>query len=70
MRDDTDIATALADTDEFISKMLFHYPPDAIAACMILKGLGVYKAMFSDEEYELICEKIYEDRYKVKPLEI
>jgi len=70
MNNDTNIEITLEDTDEFISKMLFQHPPDAIAACMILKGLGVYKAMFSDEEYELICEKIYEDRYKVKPLEI
>ncbi|NBP03249.1 MAG: hypothetical protein EBU90_24755 [Proteobacteria bacterium] len=67
MTSDQKFKEAAEDTDEFITKMLYQYEADTISALLIIKGMGMYKSIFLDDEYQKICEKIYMDRNKVIP---
>ena len=58
------------DTTEFISKMLFHYEPLLIAACMITQGLSMYKTALTPEEFDMMASKIYQERHRIKPMDI
>ena len=42
----------------------------AIAGVMIAQALTIYRTAFSPEEYEKICETIYESRDQVKKVTI
>lgn len=59
---------AMDDTYEFIQKMSYQYDPMLIAAYMVIQGLGLYKTMLSPEDYEVMCEKIYEGRNRIKEI--
>jgi len=65
-----EINQAHDDTTEYISKMLFHYDPLLIAACMVTQGLSMYKTALTPAEYEMMVTQIYEKRDKIKPMEI
>lgn len=54
------------DVQEFITKALYQYEPELISALLVINGLSMYRSMFTDEEYEMICKKIYDDRKNVK----
>lgn len=60
------IKWCMDDVQEFISKALYQYEPDMIAASLVIKGFGIYRSLFTDDEYDKLCFKIYQDRHKVK----
>ena len=59
---------ACNDTLEFIQKMSYQYDPLMTAAYMVIQGFGLYKTLLSSEEYELMCEKMYNERHRIKEL--
>lgn len=54
------------DVQEFIIKAMYQYEPDLIAAMLVISGMSMYKNMFDTEDYEKICKKIYDDRFKIR----
>jgi hypothetical protein len=54
------------DVQEFIRKALYQYEPELISALLVINGFSMYKSMFTDEEFEMICKKIYDDRKYIK----
>lgn len=57
---------AAEDTDEFIQKMNYQYEPSLIAAFLVIKGMGLYKAFLPPKDYDMMCEKIYNQREEIK----
>lgn len=57
---------AAEDVLEFIKKMSYQYDSELIAALLVISGFRMYRTMFeNDDEYNMICKKIYEDRDRV-----
>ena len=54
------------DVREFIQKMHYQYTPMTIAACMMVHTLRLYRRHLSDVEYDMITQKIFEDRNRIK----
>lgn len=67
-KDDRLAKEAMDDTYEFIQKMSYQYDPMLIAAYMVIQGMGLYKAMLSPDDYESMCETIYEGRHRIKEI--
>lgn len=59
---------AAEDVAEFIKKALYQYEPFLIGSLLVIQGLGIFKSLLSEEDYEEICEKIYNDRSRVRKI--
>lgn len=56
---------AAEDVAEFITKALYQYEPLLIGSLLVINGLGIFRSLLQEADYEEICQKIYSDRERV-----
>ena len=57
---------AAEDVNEFIQKALYQYEPMLLASFLVIQGLGIFKSSLTPEEYDKFCQKVYNDRFRIK----
>ncbi len=57
---------AAEDVNEFIQKALYQYEPMLLASFLVIQGLGIFKSSLTPEEYDEFCQKVYNDRFRIK----
>jgi hypothetical protein len=57
---------------EHITKLLSDVDnaPLAIAAVMLTQAMSLYRTVLPDEDYDLICESIFEKRAQIRKFEV
>jgi len=54
------------DVSDFINKALYQHEPMLLGSLLVLQGLGIFKSMLNEADYEEFCVKVYKDRNRVK----
>jgi hypothetical protein len=56
---------AANDVADFTKKALYQHEPLLLGSIMVIQGLGIFKSMLNESDYEEVCVKIYRDRNRV-----
>lgn len=64
--EDEQATNAHNDVSDFITKALYQHEPMLIGSLLVLQGLGIFKSMLNEADYEEFCVKVYKDRNRVK----
>jgi len=64
--EDEKATNAHNDVSDFIKKALYQHEPMLLGSLLVLQGLGIFKSMLDEADYEEFCVKVYKDRNRVK----
>jgi len=53
------------DVADFIKRALYQHEPLLLGSLLVIQGLGIFKSMLDESDYEELCSKIYSDRNRV-----
>jgi len=56
---------AANDVADFIKRALYQHEPLLLGSLLVIQGLGIFKSMLDESDYEELCSKIYSDRNRV-----